>query len=186
MRRLPAEDRLSWRFMSALFPLGLSSVGGTVAQAALVFGGALVGLAVARAWTRRQQEALRQDEERAHARRVRQLERDRIEAVAELGRVAAELAERSLADRGKAPRRPAVGPRLAPLAGVPPVCEPSPFMTLAPPPDAPALHAAAPDAAPRPIVPDYLPLESVSAESPPAWSSPLVPLPRETRRPATD
>jgi len=164
--------------------LSLLSLTGSLAQGALVVGGLLVGLAVARALTRRQQESLRLAEERAHAKRVRQLERERIEAVAELGRVAAELAERTLQDGGKAPRRPAIGPRVAPLAGAPPPCEPSPFVALAPPPGAPTLRPPSWVEPAGSKIPDYFPapVEALPHAEPPAWSSPLVPLPRRDPR----
>jgi hypothetical protein len=79
---------------------------------ALVLGGALVGAVLARVVTRRQADAQRGREARAHGLRVRQLEAGRREAIVELGRVAAELAQRALEEGRKAPRRAAVTPEL--------------------------------------------------------------------------
>jgi hypothetical protein len=76
------------------------------ASLALVLGGLLVGAAVARALTRREQERLRAVEEREHGMRIRALEMRRLDAVAALGRAAAELAERSLRDAAKGAQAP--------------------------------------------------------------------------------
>ncbi|MEZ6014635.1 MAG: hypothetical protein R3F49_05955 [Planctomycetota bacterium] len=84
---------------------------GPIANAALVFGGVLVGAVLARLITRRQQEVLRGAEQRAYGLRIRALEASRLEAIAELGRAADELARRALGDGRKAPRRTTVGPR---------------------------------------------------------------------------
>jgi hypothetical protein len=83
-----------------------------VAKLALTLGGALVGAVLARAVTRRQLDAQRALEARAHGQRVRQLEASRLEAIAELGRAATELAERALQDGRKALRRATVRPQI--------------------------------------------------------------------------
>lgn len=172
---------------------------------ALIAGGAAVGAAVARAAARRRYEAELAAEHRAHGARVRQLEASRLEVLAELGRAAAELAERALGEGRKADRRRAIAPeRLesrplapwVPLPAIAPVAEVAPTQVVA----APGA-AAVPlvldllEALPlrlEPTAPDPLPLDDrlpdvtlVPMPPPPrvrrrpeSWSSPLVPLPR--------
>lgn len=85
------------------------------ANLALVVGGGLIGAAAARAWTRRELEAKQAAEQRAHGLRVRALEAGRLEAIAELGRAANELARLALIEGRKSPRRASVGPTPGPL-----------------------------------------------------------------------
>lgn len=161
----------------------LQSVVSWAPKLALTLGGALVGAVLARYVTRRQLDTRHALEARAHGQRVRQLEASRREAIAELGRVATELAERALEDGRKAPRRAAV----APLIGAAPPWLPG-FDLYVPRQrelvldadfgaDAPAaLHlvpgAQAPEAPPSGADPARA---RSRAES---WSIPLAPLPR--------
>jgi hypothetical protein len=156
------------------------------AKLALTLGSALVGAVLARLVTRRQADARRALEARAHGLRVRQLEASRREAIAELGRAATELAERALEDGRKAPRRPTV----APLIGAAPPWLPG-FELYTPRQRELVLDADFGADVPSPLQgvesargaegtrPDADPARARSrAES---WSIPLVPLPRRER-----
>jgi len=171
----------------------LASSADLIAKLALTVGGALVGAVVARVGARRHAEAQRARDARAHGQRVRQLEAARLEAIAELGRAATELAERALEDGCKAPRRAAV----APLLGAAPPWLPgfelhaprqrelvltADFGAAAQP---PLRLVSGVDRAAAPSVGS--PVDPAAAEPPRApsraesWSIPLAPLPRRER-----
>lgn len=167
-------------------PVDLPLSSPIAAKLALALGGALVGAVLARVVTRRQLDAQRALEARAHAQRVRQLETSRREALAALGRAATELAERALQDGRKAPRRAAV----TPLIGAAPPWLPG-FELYAPRQRELVLDAefGADATAPLSLVPGSPGAEAPPLEANPArarsraesWSIPLAPLPRSER-----